>query len=147
MRMDGVTLVAVILVGSFAIERITNAALFLLSLLKPVRRIFPDPAPLADPAERAAAEKKKTLLYFAIAGVLGLGVLAGYGNLRVLRAVGVETNAYFDAILTGLILVGGADRVAELLKLPGSRGGEKPAERPIQITGTLVLEEGTGRKA
>jgi len=49
-------------------------------------------------------------------------------------------------VLTALILVGGADRVAELLKVPGARGGDKPVERPVQVTGTLVLEDATAKK-
>jgi len=62
-------------------------------------------------------------------------------------SVVVETTWYFDVVLTALILVGGADRVAELLKVPGARGGDKPVERPVQVTGTLVLEDGAAKRA
>lgn len=146
MRMDGVTLLAVIVIGSFAIERISKAILFLLSLSAAWRRRFPDPALSTDPAARADAERKHLFIYYTVAGVLGLLVLAGYGNVRILHAVGIETNPYFDAILTGLILVGGADRVGDLVKVPGSRGSERPPDRPVQITGTLVLQEGATKK-
>jgi hypothetical protein len=146
MKMDGVTLLAIIVIGSFAIERITNGVLFFLALFKWWRRVSPDPTSLIDPTARAAAERRHTLIYFVLAFALGL-VLTSFGNLRVLNAVGLETKWFFDVFLTALILVGGADRVAELLKVPGARGGGKPAERPIQISGTLVLEEGTGKKA
>jgi len=76
---------------------------------------------------------------------LGL-VLTGFGKLRVLNAVGIETTWYFDVVLTALILVGGADRVAELLKVPGARSGEKTVERPVQVSGTLVLEDASAKK-
>jgi hypothetical protein len=51
-----------------------------------------------------------------------------------------------DVVLTALILVGGADRVAELLKVPGTRSGEKAVERPVQVSCTLVLEDASVRK-
>ena len=147
MKMDGVTLLAVIVIGAFAIERITNGIVFLLDMFNFTwwRRMSPDPASLTDPIARAAAERRHTLAYFVLAFALGL-VLTGFGRLRVLNAVGVETTWYFDVVLTALILVGGADRVAELLKVPGARGGNKPVERPVQVTGTLVLEDATAKK-
>jgi hypothetical protein len=45
------------------------------------------------------------------------------------------------ALSPGLILVGGSDRVSELLKLRGP-GEEKAEPKPITVTGNLVLEEG-----
>jgi hypothetical protein len=147
MKMDGVTLLAVIVIGAFAIERITHGMLFLLDLLDFTwwRRLSEDPALQADPIARAAAERKRTFTYFVLAFALGL-VLTGFGKLRVLNAVGIETTWYFDVVLTALILVGGADRVAELLKVPGARSGEKAVERPVQVSGTLVLEDASAKK-
>ena len=45
---------------------------------------------------------------------------------------------FLDGLFTALILMGGADRVAALLKLPG---GEKSESRPIEIKGRIVLEK------
>ena len=147
MKMDGVTHLAVIVIGAFAIERITHGILFVLDLLDFTwwRRLSQDPASQADPLARAVAERRRTFSYFLLAFALGL-VLTGFGKLRVLNAVGIDTTWYFDVVLTALILVGGADRVAELLKVPGARSGEKTVERPVQVSGTLVLEDASAKK-
>jgi len=147
MKMDGVTLLTVIVIGAFAIERITSGIVYFLDTFNFTwwRRISPDPAALADPVARANADRRHTFAHFALAFALGL-VLTGFGKLRVLNAVGVETTWYFDVVLTALILVGGADRVAELLKVPGARGGDRAADRPVQVTGTLVLEDGAAKR-
>jgi len=140
-RLDGITVIAIVLMASFAIDRIVTGALFLLSFSDRWTRRFPDPDAVSDPAERVRARNRQKLLYFCFAALLALPVLAGYGRVRILAALGFPTNAVFDVILTGLILVGGSDRVADILKLPGARGGEKAEPKPITIQGTLVVEE------
>ena len=52
-----------------------------------------------------------------------------------------------DTIVTGLILVGGSDRISAVMKMAGGSGAaEKTEARPIEITGKLVLDEGAGDK-
>src|SRR6266849_81197 len=108
-HLDGVTVVAVILIASFAIDRVVSALLFLLSLSKS----FPEPA-----------SKKYQVWYFCIAGILAIFVIAYWGNVRILAAVGYppDPNPVLDALLTGIVLVGGAERLATMLKLPGAAG-------------------------
>jgi hypothetical protein len=147
-RLDGITVIAVVLVASFAIDRIVTGALFLLSFSDRWTRRFPDPDAVTEPVERVKARNRQKLLYFCFAAVLALPVLAGYGRVRILAALGFPTNAVFDVILTGLLLVGGSDRVADILKLPGARGADKSEPKPITIQGTLVVEDkGTSREA
>ena len=146
MRMDGVTMVSVILMASFGIERIVKGLLFLLSFIKAWARRFPDPALIEGSIERAKARKKEKLVYFTMAGILGVVVMAYLGNIRLLYAVGIETRPAFDVILTGLILVGGSDRIGELLKMPGAPGVAKPEPSPLEITGTLTLEGGSAHE-
>ncbi len=141
MQIDGVSAIAIILIASFAIDRIVNGLLFLLSLFKPWRKWFPDPNTIMEPGERANAKRKQTVLYFILAGILGIVVLAWYGEIRIFKAVlGRDINPILDTIVTGLTLVAGADRIAEIMKLPGAPGKEKPSSRPVEITGKLVLE-------
>ena len=140
-KVDGVTAVAVVLIASFAIDRIVTGILFLLGFLGAWKRRFPDPSLQEDPAARADAEKRQKLLYFCLAGLLSIPLLAGLGKVRILAAVGFQTDPIFDIIVTGLILMGGSDRVAELLKMHGG-GVEKSEPRPITINGKLVLEGG-----
>ena len=142
MRMDGVTLVSVIVIASFGIERIVKGLLFVLSFIKPWARRFPDPALVEGSIEQAKARKKEKLAYFTLAGILGIVVMAYVGNIRLLYAVGIETKPAFDVILTGLILVGGSDRIGELLKMSGAPGVGKAEPAPLEIRGTLTLEGG-----
>ena len=142
-KADGVTAIAMILIASFAIDRIVVGLLFLFSFLPSWQRVFPEPTLLADPGARARAERKRKLIYFVFVGVLAGLFLVGYGQDRILKAAGFSINPILDTILTGLILMGGADRMTELLKMIGVQTAEKPEApaRPIEITGRVTLEE------
>ena len=147
MKIDGVSAIALILIASFGIDRIVTSLLFLLSFIKPWTRFVPDPTTIQDTLERAKAEKTNTLIYFVLAGILGVVVLAFFGEVRIFRAMGFDkTNYILDSIMTGLILMAGADRVAGLLKLSGTPGVEKSTSRPIEITGKLILEGEASKK-
>jgi TctA family transporter len=125
-QLDGISAIALILVVSFAIDRIVTALLFLLSFV----RLAPD---------RAADERKYKLMYYCLAGVLGIVVLAYYGQVRVLTALGIQIEPLIDTLLTGIVLVGGADRIAEFLKAPGA-APQKQEAQPIEITGKLYFQ-------
>jgi hypothetical protein len=162
MKGDPVNVLVLILVASFAIDRIVTGILFLLSFSSAWTRRFPEAALLDEGAARKQAEKKQKLIYFVLAGVLGIVMLAGFGNIRLLDALGVQPPKpapdpdspgfatslfqWLDKILTGLILMGGAERISKVLKEHGLPGAEKPASRPIEITGKLILEDEAGKK-
>jgi hypothetical protein len=136
-----ITVVAMILIGSFAIDRIVTALLFLLSFAG-----LPDPATAAK-AARPEVEKKYKLWYFTVAGILAIIVLAYYGNIRVLAGLGYppNPNPLLDAFLTGIVLVGGADRLAGM-KPVGASLPDESEPKPLQITGQLVLVDSTPGK-
>lgn len=140
---DGVTAIAMIVIASFAIDRIVTATLFMLSFVAPSL----DPDTVDAPIRRKRAERLQRLLYVVLAGLLGILVVAKFGNVRILSALGIEADPVLDIILTGIILVGGSERIAAVLQAPGAPGVEKPSPPPIQITGTLTLEEGAIRKS
>jgi hypothetical protein len=79
-----------------------------------------------------------------LAAIIALPVLAFYGDVRILAAVGFATvNPVLDQVLTGFILIGGADRIGEVLKWSGVQArpqAEKSSPPPIGITGKLTLE-------
>jgi hypothetical protein len=192
------TAIALIVVMSFAVDRIVAGLIFLLSFNSAWARRFPAPAAIPEDAPRAKAERDNKLAYFAIAGALCIGILAVFPNVRIIRTLGLSEAAsasvmaalgqqnktasptptatpqadaspgatgspapraaasaatpfwppaepIFDFVVTALVLMGGAERIAALIKVPGAAGGEKPAEHPIQITGKLTLED-TNRK-
>jgi hypothetical protein len=131
-QFDGVSAIALILIASFAIDRVVTAILFLLNWAGWV------PDPTVD-------ERKYKLIYFLLGGLLGIFVLAHFGKVRVMTALGIPIDPYLDTALTGIVLVGGADRIAGLLKAPGV---EPPREhpQPMVISGKLVLEETAAQK-
>jgi len=138
MKIDGVTALALVLIASFAIDRIVTAVLFL-ATLTPIMR---EPAP-GD----AHAQKMQKLVYFILAGFLGVVVLAYFGNLRILQAMGLQgINPTVDLIVTGLLLMGGAERLSGIIQ-PGPVERHEPAPVPIVVTGTLTLEDGAGKLA
>ncbi len=137
----GVGTLVLILVLSFAIERVVKAILFLLSFVGPWTRWVPDPLTLEDATGRTKADRKQKLIYYTFAGFLGLIVVAIYGNVRVFRALGYQAgNVVLDAITTGIILMAGSDFISKLMQMSGIGGGAESSTQPIEITGKLILE-------
>ena len=141
MKIDGVTALALVLIASFAIDRIVTAALFLASFAG----VVSDPASLEPGTANTRARNVYKLVYFVLAGILGVVVLAYFGNVRILRAIGLQDpNPVVDTIVTGLLLMGGAERLSGFMQTPGP-GTENPEPKPIQITGKLIIEDAAGR--
>jgi hypothetical protein len=136
-----ITVVAMILIGSFAIDRIVTALLFLLSFAG-----FPDPSTASKDA-RPDVEKKYKLWYFFIAGVFAMVVLGYFGKIRVLAGLGYppDPNPILDAFLTGIVLVGGADRIASLKPAGSSIPEEPPEPKPLQVIGQITLIDSSGK--
>jgi len=143
-KLDGVSAIAVVLIASFAVDRIVTGILFLLSYHKGWKGKFPNPALQSDGERREIAAKNLKLAYFCMAAALAIPLIAGFGKIRMLAALGFPTNPYLDVIVTGLILIGGSDRIAEMLKM-SAPGEAKSEPKPITITGKLVLEESHSR--
>lgn len=136
MKIDGVSAVLVILIASFAIDRAVTGLLFVLRTFAFGRRLVPD--------GNAVREK---WVRFTVAALLAGVVLSLVGKVHLLAAVGFPgVNEYVDVLITTVILVGGSDRVTDILKATGMPHGEREAARqPIEITGKLVLEDNSAR--
>jgi hypothetical protein len=145
-RLDGISAIAVLLIAAFAIDRIVTAILFLLGFIPAWSRTFSD-------------DKRAKLIYFVFAAVFSGGVVVALSGMRTVDATGQAGSGilyalgfkqhWIDVVLTMLILMGGAERISEVLKnVDASKAGsDKPA--PIEITGKLTLDEGStiGRSA
>lgn len=131
---------------AFAIDRIVTGLLFLLSFTNFVS------APTASAGAGEAPgprEKRYKLLYFVFAGILGVPVIAYYGDVRILDALGMggEDKWLLDVVVTGIALVGGAERISALMEKYGKApAAEKEQPKPIEITGRLVLDDKPGSK-
>ncbi len=184
--MDGVSVVALIAIVAFAIDRAVAALMFGLSFVGIAtdletsrtstngvgqRRntsscISSSPVLTLDSPQgprrlRRRAEKKHKLLYFFFAGILAILVLLAQGDLRILAALGVGLGApttaalsflnaeLLDTVVTGIALIGGAERIAEtsIQNMAGKpEEVEKEAPPPIEVTGRLTVEEAVLKK-
>jgi len=119
--MDATTrLVAIIILTSFATERIVAAADYLLSLLGP------------DGAGRRREAPRKLLL-IALGGFITAAVVE-LANIRILPLVTPDPPPLLDLLLTWLVVFAGADLVRTLLQGGGGSGASaspEPAKAPI----------------
>jgi len=137
--LDGLNLIVLILIFSFAIDRIVTAFMFLMSFTSALQ----DPALEKDLVKRAAKEKRFKLLYFICAGFIAILVLIAYPQVRLLQALGASMSGALDILLTGIVYVGGADRISSLLKIPSESKVPAAESRPLKIEGKLTLEDST----
>lgn len=145
MKMDGVSAIALVLIASFAIDRLVSGVLFLLTWT----HIVTDPATAKDAGARFLAERWYKVWYYALAGVLAIVVMAYLGNVHLLRAmlpaVSDASNSPFlsvlDTLVTGLALMGGAERLSALLKGAAPEKADAPV-LPVEVRGKLTLEDG-----
>lgn len=164
MTLDGISMIAVIAIASFAIDRTVTATLFLLSFVRPWARLFPDPAlamaapeqgsgqQARDPGEGGAgsgdatirgyrARRRQRLAFYVLAAFLGGVVLAWLGEVTIFRHVGFTgIPRFLDCVMTGLILVAGADRSAGIIRYASRSALERTEGRPVEVRGHLTFE-------
>jgi len=149
MRLDGVSALALVLVASFAIDRLVSGTLFLITW----SGILTDPEQIAEGEEKYKAKRKYKVIYYLLAGVLGIVVMASLGGIMLLTALlpadssvtGTSIFRFLDIVVTGLALMGGAEKLSELLKIGKETGGvfasASAGESPVKVEGKLFLEE------
>ena len=144
MPLDGISALALLLLAAFVIERVVSGALFAL----PTLRLLPDPAQVDDPAARAAVERRYTYLRFFLSGALAAAILWQWSSLRILALfsqLSAAVPAWLDPVVTWVVVLGGAERMAALVKLPaGGAGAPKREEQPIEVHGRLTLDDSRG---
>ena len=136
--MDGMTLAAMIVVASFAIDRIAAATFFLLSFSKTWDNWFPDSRFVAGDREKAAAERKLKLVYYCFVGVLALVVTAAW-DMRILTQLKLPASDTLDWLFTAIVLTGGSGQIAALLG--GSGKSPPPEKEPVKISGSITLHD------
>lgn len=142
-RIDGLSAIALVLILSFAIDRIVRGLLFLLAYIPVWARAFPDPD-LDDVVLSRRGEANRRLVYFVFSAALAIVVIGWFGEVRLLAALGFgRVNPMLDVLVTGLVLTAGADRTERILQSLGAGGTEAPAPKPtpIEITGKLTIDE------
>ena len=143
--MGGVSVIAFVVLLSFAIDRVVAGILFVFSWSSQWRHLCPDPAEVVDPQEKAAAVRAQKTAYFIIAGLFSVVVLKLVDG-SVFTQMGLKPGP-MDLFLSALVLMGGAERVSAFSSAMHPAGPTAVAsEPPLKITGTLTLEEGTIRR-
>ena len=137
----GISVLVLILVLSFVIDRTAKATLFALSFVKVPWVPQFNPELVDNKVDKAKAKRSQTLLYFVLATALSVGVVVYYGDIRVLKALGgYDGQVVLDTVVTGIVLICGSELLSRLFKIesggePGSSGPQ-----PVEITGRLTLE-------
>jgi len=117
-------LVAIVLLASFAIERITATIGYFLDSRR-LKRIDD------EAAVKAREKRRRKLILTVIAGALSLAVVLVV-NLRILSVLAFQAHALVDLFLTWLILFAGADRIRDFLAGGGGNGASaSKSETPV----------------
>ncbi len=137
MKLDGVSAVALIVLAAFAVDRIVSAMLFLLLYI----HILPDPGAKSGP-DQIAAERTYKLVYFIASLILVAVVLQMFSSIRILAAMGLRADSpLLDELLTGIVLLGGTERLGAWMQPGETESGTLSTEQPIQVTGRLTLDD------
>ena len=136
---------AMVVIASFVIDRVAGGVFFLLSLFGFWNRRFPDPAAIQDASLKLAAQKRQKLVYYSFVAALAAAIVIQF-DLRVLQALQLEVFTpapWQDSLFSILVLMGGSDQIAALLKSPhaGKAVEVAPAQQPIEVTGRLTLDD------
>ena len=139
--MEAATVAALVAIASFAIDRIAAATFFLLSFAEGWRERFPDPDTLPDGAQRIEAARKLKLVYYIFVGALAL-IAVALLEIQVLAKLGVNGGGtWIDALFSAVVLMGGSGQIAALLGAPHAAPPSKPPPEPIEVRGSVRLEE------
>jgi len=154
MPLDGVSVVALLLLAAFVIERVVSAVLFVLptvGICLEATQI--EVVPSQTEAERQRHElwlkqrerrRQRTIAYlrFFLSGAFAAAIIWQYPTLQVLHLFGLKPANWLDWLVTGVVLLGGAERIAAFVKPPQAVPQGKAKEPPVEVTGTLTLEDG-----
>jgi len=140
--MDSATLLILVGLLSFVVERVTNAIAIILGYWRWWRdRMELLPSQTRD--ERSRIERNRRVGLFvlgavlAIAGcyLLNLDVLAG---IVTTMSPGGGLGRFF---ISGLLIASGADPIRELLHLREQGHSEQEKPSPIAVSGTLIIQQ------
>jgi hypothetical protein len=140
--MDSATLLILVGLLSFVVERVTNAVAIILGYSRWWRERM-ELLPSQAPDERSKIERNRRVGLFvlgallAIAGcyLLNLDVLAGIVTTTSPRG---GLGHYF---VSGLLIASGADPIRELLHLREQGHIEREQPSPIAVSGTLIVQQ------
>lgn len=118
-------LIVAVAIVAFVIERITSAATFFID------------------GKEKTREGRRTVGLIAFAAVLA-GLAVWKFDLRLLReGVHITTQPGWDALLTTLVIVAGAERIRDFIASPGAAPAAPKESKGLPIN--IRIEEGGGK--
>jgi hypothetical protein len=138
--MDTTTLVATFGLLAFMVERLTNGLAVVLGYWG-WWRVRMEVSPTLGPDTRARIERNRRVGLFALTALLAVvGALLMQLNLLASLGLGAK-ESIAGQVVTGLMIASGADPIREFLKLRETGRAEPPPSPPIQLTGTVILQQ------
>ena len=108
-------LVAIIILTSFATERVLASAGYLLDL--------------ADPNQKELRLRAPRKFFLFALGAIITAAVVQLADIRILRLVTPNVSSLLDFFVTWLVVFAGADQVRTLLQGDGAGGGSAKAEK------------------
>jgi len=138
--MDTTTLLATFALLAFLVERLTNAMAILFAFSSAWRQHF-DVSAAADPDKRIRNDRNRRIALFLVgAAVAIVGALVAQINL--LGELGLDAVPQrAGEVVTGLLIASGAEPIRELIQQRARGRDEPPQTTPIQVSGTLVIQQ------
>lgn len=146
--MNATSALVLILVLSFAADRLAKGLLFLLGLLPFWARWFPEPQLVKDPERQARVRTRRVVLYTLVVGSIAGTAIWFFPEIRIIELLsGPRTHVFIDIVVTLVVVMGGSDLVGRIVQISGIGEGGGGAvgggrNEPIEISGKLTLENG-----
>lgn len=144
--MNATSALVLILVLSFAADRLAKAILFLLALLPMWSKRFPDPRLIREQERKVHVKNRLVLVYTVlVASIAGIAIWM-FPELRIIQMLsGPRIPELIDIIVTVIVVMGGSDLVGRIVQISGIGEGTATSptssrNEPIEINGRLVLE-------
>jgi len=114
-------LVAIIVLTSFATERVLASADYLLDL--------------SDPNQTELRQRAPRKFFLFALGAIITAAVVQFADIRILRLVTPDVSGLLDFFVTWLVVFAGADQVRTLLQSDGASGGSAPtAKKSAAVT-------------
>lgn len=144
--MNATSALVLILVLSFAADRLAKAILFLLALLPMWSKRFPDPRLIRERERQVHVKNRLLLIYSVLVATIAGTAIWMFPELRIIEMLsGPRTHAAIDIVVTVIVVMGGSDLVGRLVQVSGigevtTTSSPSGRNEPIEINGRLVLE-------
>jgi len=144
--MNATSALVLILVLSFAADRLAKAVLFLLALVPMWSKRFPDPRLVREQEQKVKAKNRLVLVYTVLVASIAGTAIWIFPELRIIQMLsGPRIPELIDIIVTVIVVMGGSDLVGRIVQISGIGEGTATSpgssrNEPIEINGRLVLE-------